>query len=138
MKKDFSILERFRLGQGEWATKEGERFGLFLFTRGRLTLQCIACDAIPEEEVHWEHVSVVAKYRNKDGKVTERTPTWDEMVFIKDAFWSPEETVMQLHVPKADWINNHPHCLHLWKPANQEIPLPPSSYVGIKEGKEAA
>lgn len=63
----------------------------------------------------WEHVSV---------STDERTPRWDEMNRIKDLFFEDNETVMQLHPPKSDYVNNHPHCLHLWRPIDKEIPLP--------------
>jgi len=59
-----------------------------------------------------------------------RCPRWDEMCFVKDLFWDAEETVMQLHPPKSMWINNHPFCLHLFRPLNETIPLPPPISVG--------
>jgi hypothetical protein len=55
------------------------------------------------------------------------------MCFVKDLFWDAEEPVMQLHPPKSTWINNHPHCLHLWRPTGAPIPLPPQIAVGLKE-----
>jgi hypothetical protein len=76
------------------------------------------------EEIGWEHVSV---------STPRRPPNWQEMCFIKDLYWGPEETVMQLHPPKSNYINNHPHCLHLWKPLGTLIPLPPSILVGTKK-----
>jgi hypothetical protein len=73
----------------------------------------------------WEHVSV---------SMHERCPTWDEMCMVKSLFWDSEDTVMQLHPPESQWVNNHPYCLHLWRPSNgMEIPLPPTFTVGIKE-----
>lgn len=75
----------------------------------------------------WEHVSVSTK---------KRCPNWIEMSFIKDLFWAPEEVVMQLHPAKSDYINQHPHCLHLWKPTEQAIPLPPKWMVGKYLGWE--
>lgn len=69
----------------------------------------------------WEHVSVSCQTS---------CPTWEEMDWVKDQFWLPTETVMQLHVPKRDHINCHPHCLHLWRPLKGRIPLPPSEMVG--------
>lgn len=53
------------------------------------------------------------------------------MCFIKDLFFGPNECVMQLHPPKSEYINNHPYCLHLWRPQNIEIPRPPQIMVGI-------
>lgn len=69
----------------------------------------------------WEHVSV--SRRN-------RCPNWTEMDHIKDLFFAADETVMQLHVPKSDHVNDHPYCLHLWRPTAQEIPRPPGWMVG--------
>lgn len=75
----------------------------------------------------WEHLSI--SHRNK-------TPDWDTMCQVKDMFWREDEACMQLHPKKEDYINNHPYCLHIWKPIKEElgveIPLPPSILVGIK------
>ena len=69
----------------------------------------------------WDHVSV---------SLAGRCPTWEEMCFIKELFFKPDEPAMQLH-PVKDYVNNHPYCLHLWRPLNAEIPLPPALLVGI-------
>jgi hypothetical protein len=71
----------------------------------------------------WEHVSV--------SKVA-KTPSWAEMEFVKRKFFKPGETAMQLHVPTADHISIHDHCLHIWRPVDQEIPRPPGWMVGLK------
>jgi hypothetical protein len=63
----------------------------------------------------WDHVSV--SLRN-------RCPKWHEMEYVKRLFFKEDETAMQLHVPPAQHINCHPHCLHLWRPQNAAIPLP--------------
>ncbi len=68
----------------------------------------------------WDHVSV---------SWPDRCPTWDEMGAVKRVFFKPEETAMQLHVPVAEHVNCHPHCLHLWRPHAAEIPRPPSDLV---------
>lgn len=70
----------------------------------------------------WEHVSVSLK---------NRTPTWAEMEFVCRLFWDEEEAVMQLHPPRSQWVSNHPFCLHLFRPIDQAIPLPPVGMVGI-------
>lgn len=72
----------------------------------------------------WEHVSV-SPFRKQ------RTPTWEEMSFVKDIFWGPEEMVIQFHPPKVAHINNHPYVLHMWRPTFTAIPLPPLNMVGI-------
>lgn len=68
----------------------------------------------------WEHVSV---------SLPKRCPTWDEMTFIRLAFWRDDETVMQLHAMRSDHINVHPFCLHLWRPTGEAIPMPPRGCV---------
>ncbi len=68
----------------------------------------------------WDHVSV---------SLVNRTPNWKEMCFVKDLCFEEDEVVMQLHVAKKDHINLMPHCLHLWRPHNQEIPQPASAMV---------
>lgn len=79
----------------------------------------------------WEHVSVHA-YRGTLERARQlRTPTWREMVFVKDLCWDGEDVVMQLHPRKSAYINNHPHVLHLWRSRDQAIPEPPSILVGI-------
>jgi hypothetical protein len=77
---------------------------------------------IASDGLGWEHVSV---------SLPERTPTWEEMAFVKALFWDPEDAVMELHPPRSQYINNHPHCLHLWRPIGVEIPLPPAETVGL-------
>ena len=76
----------------------------------------------------WEHVSVSTRGR---------PPNWQEMCFVKDLFWSSEDAVMQLHPARSEYVNNHPHCLHLWRPQGQAIPTPPARLVGILSGHVA-
>ncbi len=72
-----------------------------------------------------DHVSVSPGSRNRRA-----CPTWEEMSAIKDMFFEPEETVMELHPPKSEYVNNHPYCLHLWRPNDgREIPRPPMILV---------
>lgn len=77
----------------------------------------------------WDHVSVSRK---------NRCPNWAEMEYVKRAFFADDETAMQLHVPTADHISNHPHCLHLWRPQKVEIPRPPAIFVGMAASASAA
>jgi len=73
----------------------------------------------------WEHVSVHAE----DGPGCSRTPSWDEMCYIKAFFWHDSEWVLQYHPAKADYVNAHPHTLHLWKPIGIDFPRPPLMLV---------
>lgn len=73
----------------------------------------------------WDHVSVSPCSRKR-----QRCPTWEEMCAIKDMFFAPEECVMQLHPAKSQYVNDHPFCLHLWRPnGGVAIPTPPRSFV---------
>lgn len=73
----------------------------------------------------WEHVSVRA-FRDS-GHERSRVPTWKEMCFVKDLFWDPDDVVIQLHPRRSEYVNNHPHVLHLWRHA--DIPTPPRDLV---------
>jgi hypothetical protein len=117
-------LDRYRIREGFYATSPGDPFEAFRIRgpHGR-ELTVIASDGDKDAGIEWEHVSV---------SCSTRCPNWIEMDFVKGLFWDDEETVMQLHPPRSKWINNHSYCLHLWKPWNIEIPLPPDITVGIK------
>lgn len=95
--------------------------GAFIIPNGKGSeLFCIASDGYG-----WDHVSVSVIGR-------QRCPNWEEMSLIKSLFWEGEDTVMQLHPPESQYVNNHNFCLHLWRPQKSEIPLPHSILVGIK------
>lgn len=121
--------ERFRDRRpGPFSSSTGDgNNGRFYVLCGRVELTVVVSDGTDAEQLglpRWDHVSVSTEHR---------CPTWEEMDFIKNLFFRDDETVMQLHVPRRDWISNHPHCLHLWRPLDVEIPLPPSEFVGLKE-----
>jgi hypothetical protein len=86
-------------------------------------LWCIASDG-----GGWEHVSVhVANRANKLFM-----PNWEEMCWIKNTFWDPDDVVMQLHPDEREYVNNHPTTLHLWRPLHETIPTPPRILVGYR------
>lgn len=68
----------------------------------------------------WEHVSVNYK---------KRMPTWEEMCKVKEMFWNDDETVVQFHPKKSEYVNVHPYCLHLWRKKNTDFELPPRLLV---------
>jgi hypothetical protein len=72
----------------------------------------------------WEHVSV---HMESDKK--ERTPTWTEMCKIKGMFWDKKDCVVQFHPPESEYVNDHRHVLHLWRPINEKIPMPDNIMV---------
>ena len=90
----------------------------------RLTI--IAADA---RDTGWEHVSVSTK---------RRVPNWQEMCFVKNLFWAPEECVVQFHPPQSRYVNNYSVVLHMWRWMGGEFPTPPDILVGVKELGELA
>lgn len=64
----------------------------------------------------WDHVSV---------SLGHRCPTWEEMSWVKNQFFQDDELVIQFHPPKSQYINLGKHVLHLWRPWDQKIELPP-------------
>ncbi len=64
----------------------------------------------------WDHVSISLKHR---------CPTWDEMCFIKNLFFERDECAIQFHPSESDYINIGKTVLHIWRPQEQEIKMPP-------------
>jgi hypothetical protein len=98
--------------------------GYFIITGpGGRKLHIIASD-----QLGWDHVSVTVIVTLPDGfpKTLEDTvPSWDEMTFVKNLFFEPYEPAFQYHPPQSKYINVHQGCLHIWRPHNEQIPLPP-------------
>ncbi len=118
-------VERYRIPDGLYGSPRGADYGAFHMPGPcGVDLHIIASPGDANEEIPWEHVSV---------STAKRTPNWTEMCYVKGLFWDDEEVVMQLHPSRSQWINNHPYVLHLWRPLNESIPLPPSIAVGFKE-----
>lgn len=124
----FSVPEKYRVKTGPmrsaFADGNNGQFRVHSL-RFKNTLFVQASDGMG-----WEHVSV---------STYSRTPTWEEMCYIKNLFWSAEDFVIQMHPPEQDWINNHPFCLHLWRKAgtNDFCERPPSIMVGIQARAKA-
>ena len=70
----------------------------------------------------WEHVTVSTAHR---------TPTWEEMSWVKDQFWDKEECVIEYHPPASVYVKIHPYRLHLWKPKHKVIPMPPAHLASV-------
>lgn len=105
-------LEKFRFDHPNYEiAEEGSIEGSFEIMYGNKRLRVLSgCGD------GWDHVSV---------SLTHRTPTWQEMNWIKDRFFEPDELVIQFHPPKDQYINVGKTALHLWRPWNQKIELPP-------------
>jgi hypothetical protein len=133
VRADWSHLEPFRRDISIFPKmKRGDRQGAFqLSFSATVDLVVIAHDGGWSGD-DWEHVSARAHQLRAlyvPHGWPERIPTWEEMCWVKDQFWKPEEAVMQLHPPASEYVNVRATVLHLWRPVNGEIPLPPREYV---------
>ena len=105
----FSVPEKFRIRSGRVGSDAsfGNNGAFEVRLRHNQTVYVIASDG-----AGWEHVSVSRR---------DRCPTWDE----------------QYHPPRSEYVNNHPNCLHLWRPIGAALPMPDSILVGVKEAAKA-
>jgi hypothetical protein len=113
----FHVPNKYRVTTGNLASDDSYgNNGFFRFKVMGTWCRCIVSDG------GWEHVSVSLEPK--------RMPTWEEMCAIKDLFWDEDDVVVQYHPAKADYVNNHSRCLHLWR--TEDMPTPPSWMVGDK------
>lgn len=117
----FKVPEKYRVTHGQIGSDSGygNNGAFHVGLRRGQTVFVIASDMMG-----CEHVSVSRQ---------DRCPTWDEMCQVKAMFWDAEDVVVQFHPRESDYVNNHPNCLHLWRPVGVEMPTPPSLMVGVKE-----
>jgi hypothetical protein len=117
----FRVPNKFRVRAGRLASNDdiGNNGAFEVKLRHGQTVFVIASDGLG-----WEHVSVSRR---------DRCPTWDEMCQIKALFWGEDDCVVQYHPPRSEYVNNHPNCLHLWRPTGAAMPMPDSLLIGIKE-----
>lgn len=125
---DWTFLNKHRLRVGQMRSDDTYGFnGAFSFAvpgEARRVF-CVASDGMG-----WQHVSV-------SFGPNRATPSWAVMCAVKELFWEPEDTVIQLHPPRSRWISNHDGCLHLWRCIDgREQPMPPDSMVGLKGVKD--
>lgn len=118
------MVEQARVRMGQWGSPPCAPYGAFDLERDGVQIRVLMSTGDG-----WDHVSV---------STPSRCPTWEEMHWIKGLFFRPEEAVMQLHPPEADYRNLHPYCLHMWRPQRQEIPLPPGILVAPDSSKVRA
>lgn len=120
MKSDWTELEPYRKSPAGYESNTGDRFGWFVWYKGKTQIRAMSADGL---ETGWEHVSVTIAYLS--GKTwVQRDPKWEEMCWVKSQFWNPEECVVEFHPPEKDYVNVSTHCLHLWKYV-VGFPMPP-------------
>lgn len=115
-------LEKGRLREGRWGSDPSYGMCGAFEIIGPCGLHMTIMIGTAEHPVceGWEHVSVSIKLRN---------PNWQEMCFVKDLCWGEDELVLQFHPPKDQHVNIHSHCLHLWRPQDGHVRLPPRRLV---------
>jgi len=100
---------------------EDGNYGAFLVKhRDGGHLKILSSPGTDPDGYNWEHVSV---------SLENRCPRWEEMQWVRQQFWMPDEVVMQLHPAEEHYINRHPFTLHLWRHPDKPIPTPPTILV---------
>lgn len=147
--------ENFRITQGMMAsTRKCGNNGSFRIPVPRaIGIKDQFLTVVVSDGLGWDHVSVSLPYR---------TPSWEEMCFIKDLFFHDGEVAIQYHPKKSQYVNHHRFCLHLFRPQSQEeinkhkaeweelgetwfqcvppgdIPMPPPILVGLIDVQPSA
>lgn len=92
-----------------WAEIQGTVTGAQTF-RGvmpRVDGLLVIRDTLQVDGKEWRHVSFSRR---------SRTPSYDDMMAVHAAFCDVDAVVLQIFPKRAEWVNLHPHCLHLWQP----------------------
>src|SRR5947207_2890210 len=87
-----------------YATFTGEPYGAFRIPAHHAKGRLLAIIANDGSETGWDHVSVSLP------ESKHKCPSWHEMCFVKDLFWTPDACVVQFHPPKSDNISIHDGC----------------------------
>ena len=126
MRKILNVkLSSSRVTEGPFASSEIDGLaGVFIFTSDDFRLKVISSGPANDVNKGWEHVSVSMMHV----ELGEMLPEWNTMKFVKELFWDDEETVLQFHPKKSEYVNVHDGVLHLWKPP-YEVALPPKEFV---------
>lgn len=98
--------------QGVTPIEHGEDGGAFFW--------CVYWKVIVSWGGGWDHVSVSR---------AREAPSWESMEAIKRLCFKPDECAMQIHPPLANYVNLNLNVLHIWRPQNEAIPMPPLEYV---------
>jgi len=121
---NWNFINKQRVRAGRFASTDTDGFnGAFGFAfPGEARRVCV----IASDGLGWQHVSVSFGPNHS-------TPSYAIMEKVKQIFWGDDCWVMQFHPPASEYVNNHPGCLHLWRPTDQPFPTPDSILTGIKE-----
>lgn len=98
--RDNLEINKYRIRQGELATPDSYGMaGSFIIPLGH-TRRAVVITCNGDTGSGWEHVSIHV-IRKRGRKNIQETPTWKDMCFIKNLFWSDDEVVIQKIDPKC-------------------------------------
>lgn len=121
----FRVPEKYRVVTGEYRTTPAHgNNGSFLVPMPPPSTTKALC--MVSDQNGWEHVRVSV------GK--SRAPNWHVMEALKNVFWASDDVVMQLHLPPDSFKNPREHIMHLWRPVDGGIPVPPPICLGHNPG----
>lgn len=74
-------------------------------------------------------VVIASVDRERDGHVwlhvslsrAARVPDYGDIVEVKDLFIGGEREALQVFAPRAEWVSDHPYCLHLWHRVGRRV-----------------
>lgn len=78
-------------------------------------LRVLVSCCIERDGRRWLHVSV--------SRAT-KIPSWSDLREVKDIFVGRDRLAIQILPPEAEYVNFHPHVLHLWSCLDGERPVP--------------
>ncbi len=118
--KPSKFLESHRVRDGQRGSDASYgNNGAFEIPLGNESLGVVASDG-----EGWDHVSVQVV-----GPLGSRTPSWDDMDYVRKLFFRGDEWVVQYHPPTDKHLNDHPLVLHMWRSQRETVPVPPSWMV---------
>lgn len=133
-------VEKFRVREGELGSDSSYgNNGAFILKMNKNkinrsltpdTINTVMLLVIASDEELWDHLSVQIDVNPR------RLSTWEEMCYVKGMFFMDDETVVQFHPKKSEYINYHSFVLHMWSDQTQEHKLPHSWMVGPKGDRQ--
>ena len=102
-----------------WELLKTEPEGRFWIVSNVMT---VICSILPYSDgKEWVHLSVARRTR---------LPTWEELKQVKEVILG-DRWCAQIFPPKAEYVNTHPYCLHLYSPADENYrPMPDFRIAG--------
>jgi hypothetical protein len=85
-----------------WFVRAGNYSNAFIRMDG---LSVIVSVELCDDGRRWLHVSCARQHT---------LPDWSDIKAVKRAFIGDEKKAIQVLPPAAEYVNVHPHCLHLW------------------------